>query len=264
MSVLDGVTWRGHDVYLGEDRMEMTKLVETPGSVVHKARLRDCAVVVKRFKHPESIEYETELRIIARTKQESALARLFVAACPTNRSSIVMEACDGDLSALNWSACSAADIRTALRRLCQDLQIMVSCNVYYTDLKLQNVVFKRSNGGVTYKWGDFSSVASHNWSTQTYPYPTPTYDFRDYDNTFMPACERVLVWGLGIMWCQMLGHERLCVEYLCFNRLTRRSLRAFKFALFKHKHTPPALRNILELKVHTLHEFLDSTSRGDT
>jgi len=54
------------------------------------------------------------------------------------------------------------------------------------------------------------------------------------------------------------------VEYLCFNRLTRRSLRAFKFALFKHKHTPPALRNILELKVHTLHEFLDSTSRGDT
>jgi len=253
-SVAAGISWHGPDVYLHEERMEMTKLIETRGSIVYRVRLRDQTAVVKRFKHPDSLEHETELQIIARAHAESALGRLFVSAYATNRSSIVMESCEGDLSRLPWRVYSNEEIETALRRLCDDLTTMVAHDVYYTDLKLQNIVFTRDrhDGAIVYKWADFSSVASSGgWSTQTYPYPTARYNFNDYDNTFLPACEEVLVWGLGIIWCQILGHERLCVEHLCFDRLTQRSLRAFKFALFKHR-VPRALRQILDLKIHRL------------
>ncbi len=251
--VAAGISWRGTDVYLHEEQMEMTKLIETSGSIVYRVRLRDQTAVIKRFKHGDSLEHDTELQIIARTHAEPGLGNLFVSAYATNRSSIVMESCEGDLSRLPWRVYSNEDIEAALRRLCDDLKTMVAHDVYYTDLKLQNIVFARNrhDNAIVYKWADFSSVATKGWSTQTYPYPTARYNFKDYDNTFMPACEEVLVWGLGILWAQILGHERLCVEYLCFDRLTQRSLRAFKFALFKHR-VPWTLRQIFDLKIHRL------------
>jgi serine/threonine protein kinase len=251
--VAAGISWRGTDVYLHEEQMEMTKLIETSGSIVYRVRLRDQTAVIKRFKHGDSLEHDTELQIIARTHAEPGLGNLFVSAYATNRSSIVMESCEGDLSRLSWRVYSDEDIEAAVRRLCDDLKTMVAHDVYYTDLKLQNIVFARDphDGAIVYKWADFSSVATNEWSTQTYPYPTARYNFNDYDNTFMPACEEVLVWGLGILWAQILGHERLCVEYLCFDRLTQRSLRAFKFALFKHP-VPWTLRQIFDLKIHRL------------
>ncbi len=224
-------------------------MCDTAISIVYRCTLRDVCVVVKKFfgGTDDLIEYQTEVKVIRKMLRNKMN---FVQAWPLKRHAIVMESMDHDLS--KWKG-PVEDIEPMMRTIVASLHKMVRCGLYYTDMKTQNILCRTpTDGPMEIKFGDLSACAYEGkWCSQTYPYPTPEYNFDRYDATIVRACEKVVVWGVGIVWMMLLGHTNMIVEYVSYTLQTPRSARAFQRAVQK-MDLPVIVKSIIALKVDTL------------
>jgi hypothetical protein len=252
---LKSLRWNHGFVYAGDVRLKTHLLKKTQGCDlfnVYDVRGQTIVFVVKRFKRGNEGEYETEQCMIDKIRQ--AQLTCFVRAFAMNESSIAMDAYEGDCSQLEWGNVSTGEIETMVKRWRDDLQSMVDHGLYYTDCKWNNILYSttRSDGVLDTKWCDLGSLSIHDWTCQTFPYPG-RYDYHNYDATIEPASEKVVVWGLAILWLQLLGQNRLVCETLCHSLQTSRSVRAF-YRQMRSLFLPETLRTMLELTIHQLRD----------
>lgn len=231
------------------ERMSMEELCTTSISTVYRCRLRDVCLVVKKFLCDDLVEYRTEVQVIRRMKRH----RLnFVTSWPISHKTIVMESMDNDLG--KWNG-PVEQVEGIMRTIVQSLQGMVAIGLYYTDMKTQNIMYRiKQDGSLEIKFGDLSACAYEGkWCSQTYPYPTTNYDFEDYDNTILKACEKVVVWGVGLVWLMLLGRLRSIIQYLSHEIQTPRSARAFQRNINRFADdVPQVVKEILSLKIDRL------------
>lgn len=251
--------WRDGFVYAGDCRLRTDMIKRTDSARIYQVyapRLHGGGVVavVKKIKTSHELEFSIERSMVDIVQASPALSKLFVRAWVMNESSIGMEPYEGDLSELDWKTVDDASILKVVQALARNLETMVAHGLYYTDLKWHNILYSRDgSGGLILKWCDLASIARQGeaWTCQTFPYPNETYDREDYEGTIETPSERVLVWGLGCIWLQLLGKGRLCNELVSHVHMTPRSFRTFKRRV-NNLELPHALKSILFLKVPTL------------
>ena len=253
---LESLWWKHGFVYAGDVRLKTTKFKSTQGCDlfnVYDVHGQTVVFVVKRFKRGNEGEYDTERYMVDKIRQ--AQLTCFVRTFAMNEFSIAMDKYEGDCSELQWGKVSVEEIEVLVKRWRDELQSMVDHGLYYTDCKWNNILYsttRRSDGVLDTKWCDLGSLAINEWTCQTFPYPGH-YDYRDYDATIEPASERVVVWGLAILWMQLLGQNRLVCDTLCHSLQSSRSVRAF-YRQMRPLALPDALRAMLELTIHQLRD----------
>ena len=191
-------------------------------------------------------EYYKELRILKHLAEHPVLKPLFCNATVVPTLAICMERYDGDLSAFIQTSLGQRMVPVVLEKL----KIMCATGLLYTDIKPQNVIYKKNTAAPLpdIAFCDFSAACleGDEWSCQTFPYPGERagllFHKADYDNTISPANETTVVWNFGIFWMTMIGYQSIAYDYLCYTVLTQRSLRAFKRLKLP---LPPGLKRIL-------------------
>jgi serine/threonine protein kinase len=198
-------------------------------SIAHVLFFED--VVIKQFipKYSES-EFRKEKRIL-KYIENTPLQNLFCAGQVIPTLAIQMERYDGDLSLFVQTDSGKELLPVVLAHL----KTMTKHHLLYTDLKPQNVLFrKQDERAPKIVFCDYSAccLLHDTWSCQTFPYPgdrtTKFFHKDDYDGTIGKASEQTVVWNFAVFWLIMLGYEQIVYEYLCYTTLTQRSLRAFK------------------------------------
>jgi hypothetical protein len=247
------VQWNNGFICYGNppERMVMEKMCTTSISTVYRCKLRDVKLIVKKFIYDDSIEYKMEVKVIRRMLRRQLN---FVTSWPISRRTIVMESMENDLS--KWHG-PVENVKGIMQRIVHSLKEMVACGLYYTDMKTQNIMYRsKPNGTTEIKFGDLSACAyKGTWCSQTYPYPTPTYDCDDYHNTIVKACEKVVVWGVGLVWLMLMGHLNLVIQTLSHEVQTPRSARSFQRSVNKDPEIPLVVKQIVLLQIDRLDEI---------
>lgn len=244
------VQWKHGFICYGNppEKMVMEKMCTTAISTVYRCKLRDIELIAKTFIEENSIEYKMEVKVIRRMQRHKLN---FVTSWPILRRTIVMESMENDLA--KWHG-PMEDVKEIMQQVVHSLKGMVACGLYYTDMKTQNIMY-RTNAmhGIEIKFGDLSACSHEGtWCSQTYPYPTPTYDHDDYDNTIVKACEKVVVWGVGLVWLMLMGHLNFIIQYLSHEVQTPRSARAFQRSINKNPEVPRVVKQIVLLQLDRL------------
>lgn len=213
------------------------------------------AVVVKQFYRDSENEFEKEKRILSNIAALGA-DHCFCKGVPIPELAIAMERWAGDLGMFIGVT---SEVQNVLSALLTTLIATVGKGFLYTDLKPENVLWRRKpSGGLQTVLCDYSGCAmvGDEWSCQTFPWPGSRrggfYDKKHYDRTIQPPTEATVVWGFGVTWLILLGYEGLAYEYLSFQHLTQRGLRAFRRLKLP---LPPGLSRILNQETTALHDI---------
>lgn len=199
-------------------------------------------VVVKQFNEMTD-EFKMEVWVIRRIKQlkRRDVFLNFVNSRIIPPLIIAMEPMEGTLADV---CMEEIQIEPFIVSMARDLHLMCEHNLFYTDMKLENILYKQIDERLVFKFGDLSSVARRGeWAIQTFPFPTDGYDQNNYDNTSMRACEDVVGWGVAIIWLLLLDRHKYCAlvyNNLHFEQLNKHTLHTFHTYIINHQNQFPA------------------------
>lgn len=111
---------------------------------------------------------------------------------------------------------SISESTLALKQIAYNLQCLADKNLSYTDLKTGNVLYKCSQDVLKIVLGDIGSICDYG-EKGTCTYPPPERLILGY----VPCDEPTMVWGLGMIFLELLNHKMNTVFY-------HRSIKSFQ------------------------------------
>jgi hypothetical protein len=173
----------------------------------------------------------------------------------------VMNYMNGDLSSFISSKPDEGQIKRIILKLALDLKCLVDNNLYYTDLKLQNVLYKCIDSyNMLLFIGDLGSMIGEG-EMGIHTYPNPNLVEVGKQSGFAPAEESTMVWQLGIMWLKLNGVGRIDnnLSWEGIDKYNRSSRVTLDGAVNYFQQLPgldPILKDIVNFNITTLEKLI--------
>jgi serine/threonine protein kinase len=190
------------------------------GSVCEYKNEKNEYIIIKLSKNDDEEDLKQDIVILNYMKHNNICDNIYVKSYIVSKSAIIMDYMDDNLE-----KCVNLPINQKIlifEEVVKHIYCLEKANLYYTDIKLQNILYKCNNdGSINIILGDIGSIVNGNVLKLKYggiaTYPPP--EFNDglvrlnRNINFRITFNRSIVWSLGITFLVLFGINKLKYFY---------------------------------------------------